>query len=468
MSFTKLPNEIIYHILREAVHVRGTKRAQRLRFVSRAWKAAVDVANIQLGEFVKSTPGYDRAPFWQEYTLRAALHLGPRLGPEELSRGKREPKTLRLIREAAERIARYAHPDTYSEDLLDGYIVEITKMGQNLRKDSYVGGPPGDSWSMLSSFGNKERRYYRLLLAAAAWTNQVGLVKELVQSWPLVPDDPGLSSFIPYIILFALGRAGYRGHNETIRVLLDALEDHGRASALHGKRSLISERLEGKAKETILLYASRGNKLSTIEMFVRPDKAGKELADAVFETTSLDIFQTLYPWAKNYFDINTTDWYDSHTSELLIRSVARRGVVPILDYLFRQLYPDSVSWGADSPPPTRLEVCSILGTAARNGHEEAVIYLMGKGFRVSADVLEAAVEYGNRAIVQLLLERAPPVESTYALTVAVEKEDEKLLEMLLDACAGPVDIEYKGSVVGHSRDSGLESMEKLLLERWEK
>lgn len=186
MSFAKLPDEIAYQILREAVRVRSTKRAQRLRCVSRAWKAAVDEAIVRDGS------GYDRAPYWPQYTLHAALRLGPR----RPGRGEWEPKTLRHIRDVAERVARYARPDTYSEDVLKEYIVDISKMAQvgDARViDRAV--PQGDPWcipTFRSGFSNAGERDNRLLLAAAAWTNQVALVKELLQSWPFAPFVPKL------------------------------------------------------------------------------------------------------------------------------------------------------------------------------------------------------------------------------------------------------------------------------------
>lgn len=59
-------------------------------------------------------------------------------------------------------------------------------------------------------------------------------------------------------------------------------------------------------------------------MFARPENTvGSDLVDAVFETTSLDIFQRLYPWVIKGF-------YGA-AQERLMNSVARRGTVPILD-----------------------------------------------------------------------------------------------------------------------------------------
>ncbi|KAK8057820.1 hypothetical protein PG996_011757 [Apiospora saccharicola] len=154
-----------------------------------------------------------------------------------------------------------------------------------------------------------------------------------------------------------------------------------------------------------------------------------------------------------------------HTSEQLLMLAARRGAVPILDYLFRQVYPASVSWSVDSPPDGLPELY-LLDIAAESGREEAVVYLLGKGFPVSSSILEEAVQYGNPTIVQLCLDRAP-VEPNFALEVAVQKEDNRVLRMLLDGDVGRADYWYKKILQEIAREQGLESMEKLLLEHWE-
>ncbi|KAK7961117.1 hypothetical protein PG988_012331 [Apiospora saccharicola] len=176
---------------------------------------------------------------------------------------------------------------------------------------------------------------------------------------------------------------------------------------------MTAKRIEGRIANTVLRYASRGNNLSAIRQFGRPEKGGRELVYALFDTTSLDVFQTLYPWAKHHLD---TDPTNGHTSEQLLMLAARRGAVPILDYLFRQVYPASVSWSVDSPPDGLPELY-LLDIAAESGREEAVVYLLGKGFPVSSSILEEAVQYGNPTIVQLCLDRAP-VEPNFALEVA--------------------------------------------------
>lgn len=170
---------------------------------------------------------------------------------------------------------------------------------------------------------------------------------------------------------FALSRAAYRGHNEMIRVLLDAVGELGRAFSIHDRSldaRMTAEKIETAAAKTVLRYASRGDSVSAIKRFARPEKGGIVPVYAVFDTTSLDIFQMLYPWAKKHLDPDPMEAYSrhttQHTTEHLVQSAARRGVVPILDYLLRQVYPGSVSWCADSPPPkaTRRGACSISST----------------------------------------------------------------------------------------------------------
>lgn len=104
--------------------------------------------------------------------------------------------------------------------------------------------------------------------------------------------------------------------------------------------------------------------------------------------------------------------------------------------------------------------------AARNGREEAVFYLLAKGFPVSPIDVEAAVWYGNPTIVQVFLEW-DPFKYIRSFETVVNKENEKVLRMLLDPDLSRDDLLYKESLVEQAREQGLESMEKLLLEYFE-
>ncbi|KAK8108497.1 hypothetical protein PG984_014298 [Apiospora sp. TS-2023a] len=471
MFFTNLPREIIYLILLEAVRVRGTKRAQRLRYVSKAWKVAVDEAIIQLGDFARDGPGYDRAPYWPEYTLQAALRLRWR-GIEVLPGEKKEPLTLRLLRHVAERVARHAHPDTYSEDVLKEYIVDISKMGQARSSRHYDEAPPRDPWfepMCAPTYGNIEKWYHRLLLAAAAWTNQVGLVKKWAQSLPLAPDNSTALCGTFHILEFALAKAAFRGHNKPIRVLLDALEKVRRVFDAHDIKChwgcLSSRTMGGRIANTTLAYASRGNRLSTVKMFVRLEEAKNISLEAGFDTTSLEIFQMIYPLIERRRDRTLITMFSG--LERFVEWAILRGAVPIIDYLFRKIHPESVSWSTSNPPFVPYEFLYLLDTAARHGRQEAVVYLLTKGWPVFHWALEAGVRYGSPAIVQLLLERAYCLMDTRMLTIAVEKENEKVLQMLLDARSAWDDAGWQEKLVAHARKLGLESMERLLLEHRE-
>ncbi|KAK8022082.1 hypothetical protein PG993_012849 [Apiospora rasikravindrae] len=436
-SFAKLPTEIVHQILFEAVRARGTKRAQRLRFVNRAWKTAVDEAIVRHGAFAKwpnicagePKSDFERAPYWPKYTARAALVRPPPGGPE----------TPGIIRRVAERVAKYGHPDTYSDDMLKGYIVEICKMSLlhfGLTKGQAVNDPasPTDPWlRLVGRKGHlKEKVIYEwLLLGAAIWMNQAGLVEELVQSMPREPCKNGPTFSASF---YGLSIAAYKGDNLSTGLLFDVHES--RYSA---------------AEEVVLEYASKGNNPSTIELFVTPAYEGPYLDRAVFETTSLDVFQRLYPRARDIFEC-------SRTWDELMLAMARRGVLPILDYLFGLYYPDPASPFAGE----------LLETAARDGRAGTVVYLLEKGVPVRRRALEAAVRYGNPALVNLLLKRSSfALTSTHALAIAVEKEDDKVLGMLLEAGATRLLCSSrKEELVAEAREQGLESMEKLLREHW--
>ncbi|KAK8076676.1 hypothetical protein PG994_003948 [Apiospora phragmitis] len=417
-----LPREIIYQILLEAVRVRGTKRAQRLRLVNRAWRAAADEAFITLGEFAHDPKlEYERAPYWSEYTTRTALLLPPEPHPE----------SLRTIRQAAERLARYGNPDTYSDAMLKEYMVEICKMSLVLdHVQAYHGiySPNDPWWRLLRDWGHGEKENVdQLLLRTAAWTNQVALLRELLSHrGVLLPGDPRVVKD-RYARNFALDMAAYRGNNEAVRLLLDSFEGTNRDPYNYHRVG---------AEKDVLKFASIGNSLSTIELsFTR---------------------------ARYFMDNDPNVEY----VEYLMASMARRGIVSILDYLFRLHFPDPTSWCPDSRPEGPAKRSLLLG-AAQGGQAEAVGFFLEKGYPVRPGVLVAGVRHENPALVQLFLERSSfEVTSTDTLAIAVRKEDDKVLRMLLDLGPARLDFGRKEGLVTYARRQGLESMEKLLLEHW--
>ncbi|KAK8061103.1 hypothetical protein PG997_015324 [Apiospora hydei] len=406
--FGKLPREIIYQILLEAVRVRGTKRAQRLRFVSRAWKNAVDEAIVQLGEFAswpddwadenphdwadenphnwpfywpdrlhykwncEGRPEFERAPYWPEYAVRAALYHRPPGNPE----------TPRLLRQVAERIARYSNPDTYSNAVLKEYIMEICKMplvmgAEAKRLPSCY---PADPWFTKHYLcvpwveeAGYDLRYNYFLLCAAAWTNHVGLVEETLQSIP-----PGIHpDFTRDAFNQAFRLAAYKdGNNPTTRWLYDAYKKDGGFDHAQG---------------VVLEQASKANNLSMVEQFICPKWDGLSLGCAVFRTTSLEVFQRLYPRARRLIEENCIG---PGTLGLLFESMALQGAVSILDCLFSLYFPDPASRCTGWPPGAR-GAGEVLVAAAWFGQAEVVAYLLEQGFPVLPAALEAAVRHGN-------------------------------------------------------------------------
>ncbi|KAK7936700.1 protein kinase [Apiospora aurea] len=211
-----------------------------------------------------------------------------------------------------------------------------------------------------------------------------------------------------------------------------------------------------------------------MEQFINQDWDGRYVEydfwnscfEAACKTTSLEIFQKLYPRAENYLDTDDYSLMDLPSGSLM-DSVVSRGVVPILDYLFNLYCPGPTSHYTDLLPKGS-GTSSLLQKAARHGQQETVVYLLDKGFPVLPAALEAAVRHGNPALVDLLLKRAGfVVTATGALSIAVEKEDETVLRMLLEAGAKRLLCsDCKEGLVAEARDQGLESMEKLLREHW--
>ncbi|KAK7961104.1 hypothetical protein PG996_011744 [Apiospora saccharicola] len=456
-----LPNEITCQIMTEAIIARDIRRAQRLRFVNKTWKTWADEAQVRLGHFFDSGKMFQCAPFYPQYLA----HLALTAKPDDIS------PTLRAIRRAAEQVAGYGDPRRAdSEAAVREYIIEICAMGElwaDYRLDDshwriYVGDDnewqylqgvpremPGDWWPRLieKAFPFSEHdRYEQALLAIAASINQVSLIKETLQSMQGVPGGREA------IVNFALGVAAYKGYDATVSLLLDAYSG--------SNREIVST--------YVTLYASKANNLSTLELVLGIDRVGYSLSNAMAETTSLEIYQRLFSLALD--ELHEDNYLDTIGDHMLL--MARRGALPILQYLLQLEIPAAAYW---TKPPADPSNRFLTDQAIRRGHTETVRWLVGNGYDKMGyensekgldrdNALKYAAQRGDPALMQLFLRHyGGEGVGDEVLLRALRRENAEVARILLRT--EPYSRHCTpGGLISNIREMGLESMEKLLRE----
>ncbi|GKT58224.1 NACHT and ankyrin domain-containing protein [Colletotrichum tofieldiae] len=168
-GFPPMPAEIVRLISIEAVRVRGAKRAVRLRLVNRSWNREVMEALFESG--ISDSFGSLGPVFWPK-------HLMHKLRQREnlLSR------PLRLIRRAAQHVVafRSGEPNYENHDAVQEYLWEICQLSE----DCNVLGPCWPSIfevpEQMDPIQDSDEDFKQTLLAAAAATNDLALVRELL------------------------------------------------------------------------------------------------------------------------------------------------------------------------------------------------------------------------------------------------------------------------------------------------
>ncbi|KAK8007790.1 c-x8-c-x5-c-x3-h type zinc finger protein [Apiospora arundinis] len=253
-------------------------------------------------------------------------------------------------------------------------------------------------------------------------------------------------------ILYAIGAAAYKGHDEALSLLLSAL--------------ITRKDLDGllEATEYIILNASQGNQLSTLklglELGTRPEP--HLITQALLSTTSLPIFERLLPLARDYF-IREMPPHPVYFGILLKDTFEHQvssGVIPIMDYILRLNDPGLSHDGnyAKWKRPMRR--------AAKAGSLEAVVYLWNHGFPVDKDALDAAVKHGNPDVVQFLLEQPDTADYPLkaALYAAIRQENDKVVRVLLTEGSARLNEGARENAQREAKYRGLESMESLIRE----
>lgn len=171
MSFSSLPREIVHEVLVAAVKVRGLKRATRLRYVDRFWNVAVMEAIFASG--ILDDYSYISS-FWPRYLAYRVLSK-----PASLS------KPLRVIRQVAERLVSYRSDATdYDEDAVRECVTEICEIPCHMYSNlSMLDAQLTDQNTPAEDLDLDDEQFKQTLMSAAAWTNELALVQELLPSF---------------------------------------------------------------------------------------------------------------------------------------------------------------------------------------------------------------------------------------------------------------------------------------------
>ncbi|KAK8057808.1 hypothetical protein PG996_011745 [Apiospora saccharicola] len=421
MFFTSLPREIIFQILREAVLSRGIQRAQHLRYVSRAWNEAVTRAIVESG-VLETKRRRSQSNFWPRCAAYRALS-------DKFFREAKVPIRLYVVRLVAERVLDYSNSNARTPT--DSSIVTLKDALETvctMRHTSMgtVDAQGEDLWdihiAVPQAMTRKMKAYYdEVLLGTAAWLNELGLLKETLES---LEDLTGPRK---HILQYAISAAAYKGHNEAVMLLVEAIKD---------------PQVKSEAGQVLIQSASKGNQLSTVELGLELDYVEHNthfLERALANTSALPIYERLYEVTRDVGLASLRSYPLFLVTRLLpdyMREMVDIGAVSIMDHLLRQADLKLVTWYK----PTLGMEANPLYRAARSGRLEAVACLLpgSKRFPLSHDVLLAAAKSGNPGVVQLLLEQPATADWPLgeALKEAICREHEKVARMLLAAPGG--------------------------------
>ncbi|KAI1745414.1 hypothetical protein F4680DRAFT_465380 [Xylaria scruposa] len=438
MPFSTLPPEMVYQIILHAVKERGIKRAGRLRYVSKSWDAtvldAICVSGVLDAIYVSRV--WDRrvipnCPYISRYFAQRIMGR-----PQTLC-------TLRIIRQVAARIISHRNKgrdDGDSYDALRDCVFDLCRLWIEFKS------PCLDYWfrcekSLTQPFDENDERFLQALLAAAAWTNEVALVHELL---PFFRDSPHMISLRPGdpttfspVFGYPIPMAARRGHNEIMSLLIDAVITNGFRDHF----------VLGEA----LWSAVRGNQLSTVELILKPQLILESgfynscLHHGLRHTADINIFKRLAPIARGQDFWILSRW---------VCDAASNGNLAILKHLIEE----------EGAKPTEWEW--PLEEAARNGRMDALVYLLRKGFPLRPGLPLSAAKSRNPDVMRVIIE-AGTQQNTYlepgpALVTATERENDRVVRLLLRCEHVKINDEYKARALQRAEELGLESMAEML------
>ncbi|KAI0861016.1 hypothetical protein F4860DRAFT_514380 [Xylaria cubensis] len=451
MPFSALPPEIVCQIILHAVKVRGIKRAGRLRYVSKSWDAVVLDAICTSGVL----DGYERS----------CSYL-PRLFAQRIMASRTLSRPLCIIRQVAACIVSHRNKGRDNGDSYDAFRDCVSDLCQSCDRSIGLRDMPfGDDWfvhadSPTLPIDEHDKQFRQALLAAAAWTNEVALVHEILPFFRdclhlICPNGSG--DLGRPVFGYPLSLAAYRGNNEIMSLLLGAVTTDGPKDLMPLGYALKN--------------AIRGNQLSTVELILEPQQKwvldyNMDLVHGVRETADIDIFKRLVPFVRDYpIFIRRLrfkpDYWRVRTLPEMVCSAASNGNSAILKYLVEE--------EGGELPERWYKTHSDHGpveSAAKDGRIDALVYLLGKGIPLrpatpqlaarsrNPDVMRVAIEGGMQQ--NLNLEFGP------ALLTATERENEQVVRLLLSCEHVRIDDESKARARRRAEELGLESMAEML------
>ncbi|KAK1978349.1 hypothetical protein LZ30DRAFT_729153 [Colletotrichum cereale] len=439
-GFPPMPVEIVRLIFLEAVRARGLKRAVRLRFVNKSWDHEVIDAIVESG-ILDGLWHITDTVFWPKYFMQKLRQS------ENLSQ-----RPLRLTRLAAQRVVafRSGDPNFENHDATQEYLWELCRLPP--------GANPRGSWmphwfdvpTQIDPIHESDDDFIETLLAAAAATNDVALVRELLPSVQGRPDlvyryDDDLQKR-------PLGHpadiAAFLGHVEVFRMLLGTLAD-------------TPLELEA-ARDFGIDQASAGNQLGTLELCLVDDiyrRGGPDPNCVLDQTTSPPVFDALFEACKDHLMRKRYNPWEPEPSNIRsqqklladrFRTSAELGSLTMMKHLVQLgTSPRHVDRSSDET----IGICTLISFIAKSGYADVMAYLLENGAQVGSRSLETASKHGNPDCVRILLEHGArdSLGPGGALLESVKRENESVVRLLLG---------WDTLVDEHSRQRALDAAEK--------
>ncbi|KAI1263528.1 ankyrin [Xylariaceae sp. FL1019] len=468
-----LPNEVIHQILVDVVRDRRVLTHEGVSLIGRAlrcrlyslFKSGLLDGPSSLGPVISTV--HSDCAFLERYLTYRALH-------------NTKPASLQLItiRKVAERMLEMrtlVSGQAPTQKALKDITAQICHAALLFpRAYDHADTQPVSKCEVAAGIDENGAGFKRSLLAAAAYTNDIHVARELLTSQS--GDNPSITNprrsppihmhrqikrgDMPVLPIDPYSAAAYKGNVGFLSYLIENETEKVIRSKRHTK--------------TIIYHAAWGNQIGPIDLVLGPyfnnahpdyERLRDSLIEGLEATTDVDVFKRIFevvrneikdatPHAKNQRSMHA--WLTAR-----IRPVAEKGALDLLEYLFQ--LGASVDGGTkDIPGRFWSPICG----AALKCQQNAVRWLLEKGAPLGTS-LHAAVVGGSPKIVQLLLDHGAmedQIAAQEALLEAMRREDEILFRLLV---ANGAKLFYQTSfdeVVKMAEEQQLYSMRNLLQE----